>query len=84
MIFELLITPLFALANFLMSLFPTVAMPSAMAGYLNQAFGLVRGLSIFVPVDTFFTVLGVVFTVYGIEFLVSFSSWLFRKIPTLS
>ncbi len=84
MIFELLVLPFFTLAEFIISLFPVIEAPAGFVDGLGQAFGLVRGLSIFIPVDTFFTVFGIMLTVYAIQFIVSISSWIFRKIPSVS
>jgi len=84
MLLELILTPLFVTVDWVLGLFPVIAMPTGMESGLGNAFGLVRGLSVFIPVDTFFIVLSIYFSVYALEFLISFSSWLFRKVPTLS
>lgn len=84
MLIELFLVPIFALVDFILGVLPTMALPPDMVSYLNTAFLLVSSLGAVVPLDTFRNVILVIVTVYGLQFLVSLSNWVFRKVPTIS
>jgi hypothetical protein len=84
MLFMLLIVPFFAIANWVVSLLPTVAAPPGMVTAISSTYGIIRSLGLFIPLDVFFSVISIVFSVYALQFFVSAANWVIRKIPTIS
>jgi len=70
--------------NYVVSLFPVVALPSGFGTALSTFFAALGALAWFLPLGAITDCLTVIFTIYAIEFIFSFSSWLFRKVPTVS
>jgi len=84
MLLELFFVPILSLIDFVLGLLPTMSLPTDMVAYVQSAFLLVSSLGAVIPLDTFRNVILTVIAFYGIQFIVSFSNWAFRKIPTIS
>ena len=84
MILEAILTPIFALINAIVSLLPSLHIPSQIIGALQQLITMISTLSYFVPInDLLFCIAFIVaFKGFGLGWYVI--NWIVRKIPTVS
>lgn len=84
MIIEAILTPIFILINAIVSLLPSLSIPSQITGSLQQLVTMISALSFFVPInDLLFSIAFIIaFKSFGLGWYVI--NWIVRKIPTIS
>jgi len=84
MLIELFLDPIFIAINAFLGFIPEVPIPEAVSTGITYVFNLVGSVGFLLPLDTVANVLIIVLAVYGIKFLVSSTSYVARKVPTIS
>ena len=84
MIIETILTPIFSFINVIVSLLPSLHMPSQITGALQQLITMISTLSYFVPITDLIICIAfiIAFKSFGLGWYVI--NWLVRKIPTIS
>jgi len=84
MIFEIVLTPIFATINYLLTLLPVFPNPPEVTNAIVWVFSKINAFSFMLPTVEIQNALTIIFAYYAIVFTVSGTSWVFRKIPSLS
>lgn len=84
MITAFILATVFAFVGWLISLFPAIPIPEVFATSISYLLGILSTISFFLPVEAFKNCFLAVLGVYGIKLLISLSSYVIRKIPTIS
>lgn len=83
MFFSLIFDPIFSGVNAFLGFLPEIPIPEAVPAGVTYVFNLLASVGFLLPLDTVANVLIIVLSVYGIKFLVSSTSYVARKIPTI-
>lgn len=84
MIIEFFCDIFFALAKFLIGLFPVFPDFSGLNVSLSPLFYVIKFVNLFISVPTVGRCLMILLVVYNLKFIWSIISWLIRKIPGVS
>jgi len=84
MLGELILDAVFAGIVWFIGLLPAVPIPEAVPSGITYVFNLLATVGFLLPLSTVANVLTIVLSVYALKFLISSSSFVARKIPTIS
>lgn len=84
MILEFIFNLLFALANFIVGLFPAFPSFSGLNTSLSPLLYVLRMVNMFISIKLIGSCLMIILVVYNIKFVWSILMWIFRKIPGVS
>lgn len=84
MIVTLFLDAIFGGIVWLIGLLPAVPIPEALPMGIGQVFSLIASVGFLLPLETVGYCLTIILVVYGIKFFISSTSYVARKIPTIS
>jgi len=84
MILELFITVIFGIIEFILSLLPTITLPSGISSSIDSLFGLYQSVSYFFPMTDVVIFFTTILTLYTIGFSATVLQWIYRKFPGIT
>ena len=84
MIAETIMTVVFGIGKFILSLIPGIELGASFTGLFDDVSFLLSFATYFLPVGTILACLSAIFVVDNIKFIISIFNWIISKIPTIS
>lgn len=84
MITQAIIFLFFGVIKFMLSLLPTVSLPSGIASSITSLFGLYQSIAYFFPMTDVVIFFSTLFALYTLGFSASVLQWIHKKFPGIS
>lgn len=81
MLLELLLSPIFALINFIINSLPLLALPISLTDGLTSLLNLWNSINAFVPVNYVLLLVGSYWVLVNGKLFIAIISWIYEKIP---